>query len=167
LLTAGLDIATHLGLALVGDGESRGKGIEINLTGSARLHSIAAEVKRTLEIWRPELVVAEGYAFCRNIDSFVKIVEVGTVVKMVLYELRIPYVDVSPTLLKKWTTGYGHADKEAMAEAAFRRWGFTSLNTDVVDAYALGQMGQLGAEELIRMTARKPKKKKKSKGVSV
>jgi Holliday junction resolvasome RuvABC endonuclease subunit len=143
--TMGIDAATCTGLALVGDGEDRGKTLEIpSERGFLRLQLIANSVADTLHIWNPAFVAIEDYAYCKNVKSFVTLVEVGTVIRMALRELGISWVEVRPTVLKKWTTGNGHARKDQMALAVKQRWGFESVSHDIVDAFALAQMAQLG-----------------------
>ena len=74
-------------MALVGDDEDRGKTIESpNERGYLRLQLIANDVAQTLQVWQPEFVAIEGYAYCRNIGAFVTLVEVGTMIRGVLYQ---------------------------------------------------------------------------------
>lgn len=159
----GIDSATHTGLVLLDTctGETRCRAIEVNSRGFSRLQSIAAQVELSLSTCFPNFCVIEAYAFTRNVDSFIRLVEVGTVIKQVLFRRDIPWVEVSPTSLKKWTTGSGAADKDRMAVAVAERWGFKNPNTDLVDAYALARMGEMGMEELKAFLA--PKKKVKRK----
>lgn len=132
-------------MALVGDEEDRGKTVQVpDERGYLRLQVIAEDVARTLQIWKPELVAIEGYAYVRNIRSFATLVEVGTVIRGVLYSLNFPWVEVPPTVLKKWTTGKGNATKDQMAAAVKARWAYHSPSHDIVDAFALAQMAQLG-----------------------
>jgi crossover junction endodeoxyribonuclease RuvC len=166
VLVLGVDPATHIGLALASseNEEDRGKAIELDQTGFQRLQSIATEVERTIKVWEPDFAVIEGYAFCRNIDSFIRIVEVGTAIKQVLFNLKIPWVEVPPTTLKKWVTGKGHAKKEQMAESAKERWLFVSKNSDIIDAYGLAKMGlEFGLAGLQEFTTPKAKKKRNIK----
>lgn len=143
--SCGIDPATCTGIALVGDWEDRGKTIHLSKErGYSRLHLIAEEVNRTLEVWVPEVAAIEHYAWVRNISSFITLVEVGVVIRSVLHRRRIPWVEVPPTVLKKWTTGKGNATKDQMAAAVKDRWAYHSASHDIVDAFALAQMAQLG-----------------------
>jgi crossover junction endodeoxyribonuclease RuvC len=152
LRSCGLDISTCTGLALVGEGEDRGKTIHLpRERGFLRLQLIADEVAETLLVWQPELVVVEGYAYCVNLGSFITLVEVGTVIRLVLYRLKLPWVEVVPSVLKKWITGRGNAKKSEMAEAVRLRWGYASKSEDIIDAFALAQMGQLGVVEVLKI----------------
>lgn len=146
--SCGIDPATCTGLALVGDWEDRGKTLHLpDERGFQRLQLIADDITRTLEVWQPEFVAVEGYAYVRNIHAFVTLVEIGTMIRHVLYRLHLPWIDVPPTVLKKWTTGKGNATKDQMAAAVKARWNYQSHSHDIVDAFALAQMAQLGLEE--------------------
>jgi crossover junction endodeoxyribonuclease RuvC len=147
--TAGLDPATCTGLALVGEDEDRGKTIHIKKErGFLRLQLIANEVSETLHTWDPLFVAVEGYAYVRNVSSFVTLVEIGTAIRIALKQMDMSWVEVPPTVLKKWTTGRGNATKDEMALAVNQRWGFHSHSHDIVDAIALAQMAQLGWKEV-------------------
>lgn len=151
--TLGLDCATCTGMALVGEDEDRGKTVEIpTVAGFARLHLIASDVAQTLQIWQPQFAAVEGYAYCKNISSFVKLVEIGTVIRVTLRQMNIPWLEVPPTVLKKWTTGKGSAKKDQMALSVKQRWGFTSESHDIVDAFALAYLAQLGWDNALGVT---------------
>jgi crossover junction endodeoxyribonuclease RuvC len=150
--TLGLDIATCTGMALVGDDEDRGKTIQVpRERGFLRLQLIANDIAQTLQVWDPEFAAVEGYAYVRNVSAFVTLVEVGTVIRMTLRKCGVPWVEVPPPVLKLWTTGKGNATKELMAQAVKARWGYQSPSHDIVDAYALAQMAQLGPEEVLKV----------------
>jgi Holliday junction resolvasome RuvABC endonuclease subunit len=117
------------------------------------LQSIAKEVGRTLDIWQPERVLLEGYAKTpvMGIDSFVTVVECSTLVRMALYERGLPWYEVPPTVLKKWTTGKGNSDKVVVGQHIEKRWGFRNENSDIMDAYALARLGQSSIDELRKL----------------
>jgi len=150
MITVGIDPASCTGMALVGEEEDRGKTIEVpKERGFLRLQLIAEDVSRTLQVWEPAFVAVEGYAYVRNVSSFVTLVEIGTVIRMTLRDLHLPWVEVPPTVLKKWVAGKGNATKEDMAAWAELLWGFSSHSHDIVDAYCLAQMAQLGWDEVL------------------
>lgn len=151
--TVGLDVATCTGMALVGEGQDRGKTVEVpRERGYLRLQMIANDVAHTLHVWKPKFVAIERYAYVRNIGAFITLVEVGTMIRSVCYTLNLPWVEVPPTVLKKWTTGKGNAKKEQMAAAVTERWHYKSHSHDIVDAFALAQMAQLGWDEVLKVT---------------
>ena len=91
--TVGLDCATCTGMALVGDDEDRGKTVQVpNERGYLRLQLIANDVAQTLQVWQPEFVAIEGYAYCRE-------------------HRRICYIGRS-----------GHHDPETLHQLAFHGW---------------------------------------------
>lgn len=86
-----------------------------------------------------DVVVLEGYGF--DSQKAVVLGELGGVVRLELYDRRIPYVEVPPALVKKYATGKGNADKDAMLAAAIRRFGFEGDNNNAADAWLLRDMG--------------------------
>jgi len=150
--TAGLDVSTCTGLAMVGDGEDRGKTIEVpKQRGFLRLQLIANDVSQTVQVWQPAFIAIESYAYAHNIRSFVTLVEIGTAIRITLRQMDLSWVEVNPTALKRWVTGKGNANKDQMAIAVKQRWGFQSPSHDIVDAYALAQMAQLGWDQVLNV----------------
>lgn len=63
------------------------------------------------------------------------------VTRLVLMELRVPYVHVTPSSLKQYATGRGNADKGDMREALRARTGVYEKDDNKVDAWWLRAMG--------------------------
>jgi Holliday junction resolvasome RuvABC endonuclease subunit len=147
MIVVGLDISTYVGLARSdGQEEFVGKCIHFDpkvADGWVRVQLIAQNVLDTLAVWKPDKAVIEDYALGmkKSPSTIVTQVEIGTMIRSCLYNLGIPWVNVRPNTLKKWTTGDGHAKKPAMAAACKERWGFNSPSDDVVDGFALAQYG--------------------------
>lgn len=57
-------------------------------------------------------------------------------IEMAAYDAGIPCLDIDPSTIKKWATGSGKADKEAMLRAA-RGMGYKGTNEHEADAYCL------------------------------
>jgi Holliday junction resolvasome RuvABC endonuclease subunit len=146
----GIDIATHTGLAFLMGDSHRMKSIHPNSKGFSRVQSIATGVERFLDTWEPDVVVIEANTagVHGNIASFIATVECATAIKIILFQKQYSWIEVSPLTLKKWTTGNGKADKKEMHDFVQSRWGFSSENTDLVDAYALARLGQQETEQL-------------------
>lgn len=150
MAVVGIDIATNTGLAVVGEGWNEGKSLTIpTAKGYHRLQLFAQQLDHILDIWTPHRVMIEGYGFGLNPSSSIVLVEYGTVVRQRLHARGLPWYEVRPSTLKKWTTGKGNAKKPDMAIAVKERWGFVSPSHDIVDAYALAQLGQLNPVDLI------------------
>lgn len=82
-----------------------------------------------------DVVVVEGFAYARANKAH-DIGGVGWIVRVALWEAGITYVDVPPTVLKRYATGRGNADKQAMQMAAAKRLGYDDDRPDdnAVDA---------------------------------
>ena len=138
----GVDPSTFTGLCQLDGDKHITKLLHFDKArGFERLHLIAQSFRNTVLEWSPDLVVIEGYAY-GNVNSLVGLVEIGTLIRKTLYDGKISWYDAPPTLLKKFATGKGNANKAAIAKAVQERWGFTSKSDDVVDAYALARLGQ-------------------------
>lgn len=87
-----------------------------------------------------DLVVLEGYSYGSKGSAVINLGELGGVVRLALFERRIPYVEVAPGTLKRYATGKGNAGKEEVLAAAIRRLDFTGHDNNAADALWLWQM---------------------------
>jgi crossover junction endodeoxyribonuclease RuvC len=89
-------------------------------------------------------VIIEGYAFAARNSQSHKIGELGGVVRLLLHEMMIPFVDVPPTSRAKFATGRGNAAKTEVISAVSARtgliWSGKSAD-DECDAWLLEEMG--------------------------
>ncbi len=95
----------------------------------------------------PELVALEGYAMGAKGLIF-NIAENTGMLKHIMWREKIKFVTPPPTVLKKFATGKGNSNKEAMQEAFIKETGWTDLKQtlgqkesmfnpsgDLIDAY--------------------------------
>jgi crossover junction endodeoxyribonuclease RuvC len=87
-----------------------------------------------------EVVVLEGYSYASPNQAH-QIGELGGVVRLGLYAAHVPYAEIPPAVLKKFATGKGNADKDAVLAAAIRRFGFQGEDNNAADAWILRAMG--------------------------
>ena len=80
-----------------------------------------------------DLVAIEGYAFARTNQAH-QVGELGGVVRCALWDAGIEFVEVAPSSVKKYATGKGNANKNAMLVAAGRRLGYEGDSNDEADA---------------------------------
>ena len=106
--------------------------------GMQRLRDIRSNLLELAHV--ADVVVLEGYAFARPNQAH-QLGELGGVIRLELFERRIPYVEVAPAALKKFATGKGNAPKDAMIAAAIRRFGFEGSDNNEADAWMLRCMG--------------------------
>ncbi|MED0673157.1 hypothetical protein P4S95_23565, partial [Aneurinibacillus aneurinilyticus] len=95
--------------------------------------------------------------------------------RMELYRRGIPYQEVSPNGLKKFTGAGGTASKAEVVVETFKRWGFQCKSDNVTDAYVLAQIARAMHKDIkitkfqqevinaIRNPQTKSKKKKENK----
>ena len=136
----GLDLAVlSSGVALAGRTLTVSPGASKDAERLSRIHRA---MLRLLDAEKPDLVVIEGYSFSRGLAGARSVAEVGGVVRLLLWHLKIPYVEVPPASLKLFATGSGRADKTAMRTAARRAAPIESwANDDEVDAWWLRRVG--------------------------
>lgn len=154
----GLDISTHMGVALLGmDGTELYTGeVHVPLRfgpkkerrhAMDRARGMATKLEAILDKYDKSrmLTVIEGYGFSRTQgpDSIVTTVEVGTNIRQLLhFSYNLPWIEVPPSTLKNFVTCPGNAKKALVIEAVERVWGFQSKNDNIVDAYSLAQLGR-------------------------
>lgn len=139
----GLDPSlTSLGWALYDDHELiyQSGSIRSLLKDAERLANIRARLQKIIETTKPGRAVIEGYAY-GAINRAHDQGEVGGLVRLLCYDLHIPYEIVPPSTLKKWTTGKGNAKKDYMLLRVYKRWGVEFETIDEADAYALARWG--------------------------
>ena len=138
----GLDLSlTATGIALA-DGSF--DTIKPTTKGMARLAAIEAIVMDYTA--GCDLAVIEGYSMgSRNSQSHA-LGELGGVVRLALHRQDTPYVDVPPTRLKKWATGKGNADKDAVLVKAVKRFDPSPENNNEADAAWLRDIGMAWTE---------------------
>ena len=95
-----------------------------------------------------DLVVIEAPAFSRTGPGHDELSALRVMVRHRLWRLGIPFAQVPPTTLKKFTTGSGVASKADMAACVQKNYGLDASDYkvsqgryDIVDALALAAMG--------------------------
>ena len=87
------------------------------------------------------LVVIEGYSFGAKNKAH-QVGELGGVVKHLLWQQGIEFVDIAPTVLKKFATGKGTAKKDQVRLGVYKRWGAEFETEHEIDAFVLAQIGR-------------------------
>jgi Holliday junction resolvasome RuvABC endonuclease subunit len=107
------------------------------LTGHQRLSRILTHVLDWTDVTDLEFVAIEGYSYSSRATQAHKAGELGGLVRHHLWRRHIPYLDVPPSCVKKYATGKGNADKDAVIHAAIRRGGhlYTGTTNDEADAF--------------------------------
>lgn len=153
MIAVGLDLSlTHTGyVALKEDGIVLARGVikskpsgTSHLAETERIVSIAEEAVQKIDesCADPALVVIEGLAFMAQGTSLVQLAGLNYLVRILLAEFKWPFIIVAPTTLKKFATGSGKGDKDMMMMEVFKTYGFSAMDNNECDAYALAAVGQ-------------------------
>jgi crossover junction endodeoxyribonuclease RuvC len=112
--------------------------------GAERLDDLWGLIKeRLVRAYKPS-VVLEGYSYASRNSQAHSIGELGGVVRVELFRLGIPFVEVAPTARAKFATGKGNAGKGEVLSAVSARTGIVwsgSGSDDMCDAWILQEMG--------------------------
>lgn len=122
------------------------------LRGLERLRYLRDTVSAVVEETESTLVAYEGYAmgrFAGGGRSF-DLGELGGVLKLTLFERKIPILLVPPTCLKLFATGKGNADKDKVMTSMAKHRGQLFASDDEADAYALLLMGMAYCDARLR-----------------
>lgn len=139
-------VAFDLSLTSTGVADRNGtRRIRSKQTGEERLIEIRDAVLQACGFGPivgilPDLVVIEGFSYGSKGSSTVDIGGMGWIVRVALYETRIPYEVVSPSTIKTFACDNGNASKDDVLLAAVRRLDYQGNSKDEADAlwlYAL------------------------------
>lgn len=72
--------------------------------------------------------------------SAIKLIMLGTIIRMSIFEIGYPFALISPMSLKKWITGKGNAEKSLILRDVFSKLGITAANDNEADATCLGHL---------------------------
>lgn len=102
--------------------------------GDDRLKDIAGRVNLWVQGQEVDLVVMEGLAGVYKGEAARIIPMLHGALRLELMRLRVPYMVLNPTTLKRFATGSATADKTAMALAALKRLDREYGTSDECDA---------------------------------
>jgi crossover junction endodeoxyribonuclease RuvC len=117
--------------------------ISVDEKGPERLHKIREEIKNLLIKFFIEAVVIEGYAFSSKNSQAHSIGELGGVVRVLVWEMGIPFVVIPPTCRAKFATGKGNASKNEVISSVSAKTGIVWQNPgadDKCDAWVMEEM---------------------------
>jgi crossover junction endodeoxyribonuclease RuvC len=79
---------------------------------SSRLVAISHEIRRLIELYRPDVLAVEEVFFAQNVKTAIRVAQCLGVVKMAARELKVEVAEFPPLNVKMTITGYGRADKK-------------------------------------------------------
>lgn len=139
---AGIDLSlTSTGWSCNGKTEL----IAVKSKGAQRLVDIRDKVINLMIDTDFPGVVIENYSFSSRTSHSHSLGELGGVVRVSLYEMGVPYVEVPPTSRAKFATGRGNAGKSEVVSVISARTGISWQGKgadDQCDAWILEEMGR-------------------------
>jgi len=111
--------------------------------GAERLSDIQRKVASLALNFSINAVVMEGYSFASRHSQAHSIGELGGVIRLLLFEMEIPYVVIPPTCRAKFATGKGNASKNEVISSVSAKTGIVWSNPggdDKCDAWILEEM---------------------------
>lgn len=119
-----------------------------------RLEILFTEASSLLKKWNPQIVGLEKAVVFKNVPSALTLSEARGVLRLAIYselaEASQRLVELSPTLIKKSTTGRGLATKEEIKRSLGFRWGLNfasetlkNFSADAFDALAIATSAAL------------------------
>jgi crossover junction endodeoxyribonuclease RuvC len=129
-----------------------------------RVHDLWKQILRVLPKPDECIICIEGAAYAAEFNAFM-LGELSGALKYCMYSNGYKYEVVQPTVVKKFATGAGNAQKHFVAAHVAQKWGFVNSSNDVVDAFVLAKISEAGGPKLVTelMGATKKKKARKAK----
>lgn len=81
-----------------------------------RLVDLEKSFSDLLEKEKPDLAVLETIYFMKNLKTAVEVAQARGVLTLIIVKHKIPLLECSPLEIKQGVTGYGRADKKAVAK---------------------------------------------------
>ncbi len=149
MISLGLDPSTNFGIAVVSTGKKVIFTEEVHfkkLTGFERINALVGRVLDVIEEYKPDIITIEEM-FVGHASSAIPIIQIGSFLRYFLWQESIKYVDVPPTVLKKFVVGTGNAKKEQVMMKVLHHWGFESKTNNIADAVGIAMIGLLLLKE--------------------
>ena len=137
----GLDLSlSKTGIAIINDSEHYIDVIESEKRGPGRLVEIRDEIVKQIHRLGPGLAVLEGYAYGCQFGRE-QAGELGGIVRVLLHEMKVTTIIVSPLSVKKYATGSAKGDKAQVMKSVYKKWGLDLNDNNECDAYAIARIG--------------------------
>lgn len=95
-----------------------------------RLLELEKSFSLLLEKEKPELAVMEKIYFSKNAKTAIEVAHARGVLTLIVAKHKIPLLELAPSEIKQGVTGYGMADKKAVAKMVEK-----ILKTDTISGY--------------------------------
>ena len=121
--------------------------------GWAQKSEIARCVMEVVLSRMPDKIVLEGYSLnLQHASSVVPLVELGGLLRFMLFIDGFKWFDPRASEVKKFVTGKGNSPKDQVMMHVLKRWGHTSKSNNTADAFVCAAMGLAHANRLAGVT---------------
>ena len=122
-------------------------------TGWKQKSAIVCHIMQLITERKPCKIVLEGYSLnLQHSSSVVPLVELGGLLRFMLYTDGWPWLDPRASEVKKFVTGKGNSPKDQVMMHVLKRWGHTSKSNNTADAFVCAAMGLAHANRLAGVT---------------
>jgi crossover junction endodeoxyribonuclease RuvC len=136
-----LDDTLSLNMGLIDTDKMEGLArIDHILNKIAEVLNLSSDYKNHLP--SEVLVVIEDFSFASKGSGLFQIAGLGYLIRWWLYKQGVKFILIPPTVLKKFVTGVGNADKNIILKEIYKRWGADINDDNIGDAYVLTKIGR-------------------------
>lgn len=104
-----------------------------------RVSFIRDEIKSLVNNYRPDYVGMEDYSFGTRGQAFY-MGELGGMLKLIASDLKWKMLVIPPTMVKKYATGKGNADKSLMLKEVYKTWNKDFDDDNICDAFVIAAL---------------------------
>ena len=112
-----------------------------------RLRGLAKAAEDFVKKHWPEVCVIEGYSHAAKWKA-AAMGELGAMVRDRIVGLSPSTIEVAPTVLKKFTTGKGNANKLVVTQSVGKKFDCQFKTDNMADAYGLAWLGLVGIDQM-------------------
>jgi crossover junction endodeoxyribonuclease RuvC len=125
----------------------------VKMKGMALYRHVCTEIMLLIHETQPARIVLEGYSLnLKNASSVVPLVEIGGLLRFLMFLDGMVWYDPKAGQVKKFATGKGTTPKDKVMMAVLKRWGHESATNNTADAYVCACMGLAHANRLPEIT---------------
>lgn len=144
-----------LDLSIAGSGLCMKRGAELQMTTVKTTPKTAANNLERLRYVRQQVldfIPVDTVMVCvedffvphrpHQINAAVKLIMIGSLVRVAVLEKGLPFYVVSPGQLKKYATGKGNGPKSVVIREIYKRWGVEAKDDNQADACVLAHIAE-------------------------
>jgi crossover junction endodeoxyribonuclease RuvC len=137
--------SARIGYGVVNESKSKFQYIDAGLLKifskdkNERLADLGASFSSLLKKEKPDLISMEKLFFCKNLKTAIEVSQSRGVLTFLAIKSKIPLLEFTPSEVKSIITGYGNADKKAVARMVEKILNMDKIggHDDVTDALAI------------------------------